>query len=147
MFLHNDIYCKHLIEALIKLRNILDQQEMYKTWAFREFVTGSRMELTQHRSHAPTMIRTWNFPEKLVLSLWHMGIFHFVLEGALLCFLLPVLKVMMKTTFCKKIRKTPRRVTWWICICCIRPDSSIRSTTTRGRQRQHSLFLNTGSSY
>ena len=56
MFLHNDIYCKHLIEALIKLRNILAQQEMYKTWAFREFVTGSRMELTQHRSHAPTMI-------------------------------------------------------------------------------------------
>ena len=25
MFLHNDIYCKHLIEALIKLRNISDQ--------------------------------------------------------------------------------------------------------------------------
>ena len=146
MFLHNDIYCKHLIEALIKLRNILDQQEMYKTWAFREFVAGSRMELTQHRSHAPTMISLkFSRETSFVPGIWEYFILYW--RELLLCFLLPVLKVMMKTTFCKKIRKTPRRVTWWICICCIRPDSSIRSTTTRGRQRQHSLFLNTGSSY
>ena len=52
MFLHNDIYCKHLIEALIKLRNILDQQEMYKTWAFQEFVTGSST-LSTEAMHQP----------------------------------------------------------------------------------------------
>ena len=84
MFLHNDIYCKHLIEALIKLRNILDQQEMYKTWAFRELLGPEWNWLSTEAMHQPWL--AWNFPEKLVLSLWHMGIFHFVLEGAFTVF-------------------------------------------------------------
>ena len=127
MFLHNDIYCKHLIEALIKLRNISDQgnetiimelsvrnSDCY--WAWYGLDSAQKKPCTNHHDLNLKFSRETRFVP--------IGAFHFVLQGAFSS--VSVLKVIENHI---EIRRHPRHVT--CCMCRIWPGLRIRSPIHR----------------
>lgn len=113
MFLHNDIYCKHLIEALIKLRNISDQgneiiielsvRNRFCYWAWHGFDSAQKTPCMNHDLNLKFSRETRFVP---------IGAFHFVLQGAFSSVF--VLTVIENHIFFLKIRRPPRHV-----ICCM----------------------------
>ena len=108
MFLHNDIYCKHLIEALIKLRNISDlgnktminelsvrNSDCY--WGCNGFDSAQKKPCTNH-----DLILKFSRETRFV----PIGAFHFVLHEAFSSVFF-VLKVTENHIFFLKIRQPP----------------------------------------